>query len=150
MNNLNVERVLTESREIYREYISEKNKFPAWKIVRGLNDEKSYFDYLKTLKNKQEFDYKKIVSNFTLKDLKMHFTESKLVETLEKRGIGRPSTFSSIVDKIQERDYVKKENVKGKKMKCVNFELVEDELEEKVDEREFGNEKNKFSNFRRT
>ena len=99
---------------------------------------------MKTLEKNQELDYKKVISNFTLKDLKMHYTEAKLVEMLEKRGIGRPSTFSSIVDRIQERDYVKKENVTGKKMKCINFELIDDEIIEKAEEREFGNEKNKL------
>ena len=54
------------------------------------------------------------------------------------------STFSSIIDRIQERDYVKRENVTGKKMKCTNFELNDDEIVEKVEEREFGNEKNKL------
>ena len=49
-----------------------------------------------------------------MKDLKTHYTEAKLVQLLEQNGIGRPSTFSSLVDKIQERNYVKKDNVKGK------------------------------------
>jgi DNA topoisomerase-1 len=49
-----------------------------------------------------------------------------------------------LIDKIQERGYVKKENVKGKKIKCVDYELVENELAEIEDEREFGNEKGKL------
>ena len=39
-----------------------------------------------------------------MKDLKSHHTEAKLVQLLEQNGIGRPSTFSSLIDKIQERD----------------------------------------------
>ena len=58
-----------------------------------------------------------------MKDLKTHYTEAKLVQLLEQNGIGRPSTFSSLVDKIQERNYVKKDNVKGKTLKCVDFEI---------------------------
>ena len=89
-------------------------------------------------------EYKKITSKVTLKDLKTHYTEAKLVQLLEQKGIGRPSTFSSLVDRIQEREYVKKENVKGKKIKCIDFVLEGEELEETVNEREFGNEKNKL------
>jgi DNA topoisomerase-1 len=63
---------------------------------------------------------------------------------LEKNGIGRPSTFSSLVDKIQERKYVKKTNVKGKKIKCIDYELLEDEILEHEVERVFGNENNKL------
>ncbi len=37
------------------------------------------------------------------------FTEASLVKELEKSGIGRPSTFASIMQKIQSRDYTIKE-----------------------------------------
>ncbi|MBN1137474.1 MAG: type I DNA topoisomerase [Anaerolineae bacterium] len=37
------------------------------------------------------------------------YTEASLIKELEKRGIGRPSTFASMVDLIQDRGYVAKE-----------------------------------------
>jgi DNA topoisomerase-1 len=63
---------------------------------------------------------------------------------LEEKGIGRPSTFSSLVDKIQERAYVKKEDVKGKEIVCNDYELENGEISEIQTKREFGNEKGKL------
>ena len=38
------------------------------------------------------------------------FTERKLIDELEKRGIGRPSTYAAIMSKITDRSYVKKKS----------------------------------------
>ncbi len=40
------------------------------------------------------------------------FTEASLVKELEERGIGRPSTYASIMSVIQDKDYVKKQEGK--------------------------------------
>ncbi len=123
---------------------SEHIIFPGWKAVTGTEEKSEIYNFLLTLKKEQEIAYKKIISKVSMKDLKTHYTEAKLVQLLEQNGIGRPSTFSSLVDKIQERGYVKKENVKGKSIKCVDFELTDEELLETVNMREFGNEKGKL------
>ena len=132
-------------------FTCENMVFLGWKII-DFNRKKDLvidevktmaFNYLPKISN-PNLNYKKIVCKFTLKDLKTHFTEAKLVQILEQKGIGRPSTFSSLIEKIQERGYVKKENVKGKNIKCTDFELENDEITEIETQREFGNEKNKL------
>ncbi|SDZ79128.1 type I DNA topoisomerase [Microbulbifer marinus] len=61
----------------------------------------------------------KVGEKLSLKKLdpKQHFTkpparysEAALVKELEKRGIGRPSTYASIISTIQDRGYVRLEN----------------------------------------
>ena len=124
-------------------YSTEQVVFPGWKIVDGYDETNPVFMYLQTIKE-GILPYKSITSKVTMKDLKSHYTEAKLVQLLEQNGIGRPSTFASLVDKIQERKYVIKQNVTGKKINCTDFELVGELLTESSSEREFGGEKGKL------
>jgi DNA topoisomerase-1 len=126
-------------------YTSELIDFPGWKIVakKYLTENKEY-QYLQTIKQNSLIPYKKICARITIKGSKQHYTEARLVQLLEEKGIGRPSTFSSLVDKIQERGYVKKEDIKGKEVTCKDYELENDEICEIETKREFGNEKGKL------
>jgi DNA topoisomerase-1 len=126
-------------------YVSELILFPGWKIVKNKfsRDNKEY-QYLQTIKQNYSIKYNKITSKVTIKNVKMHFTEARLIQLLEEKGIGRPSTFAMLVDKIQERGYVKKDDVKGKSITVKDFELENDEISEIETMREFGNEKNKL------
>jgi DNA topoisomerase-1 len=126
-------------------YTSELIDFPGWKIVENkfTRDNKEY-QYLQTIKKDSPIPYKKICAKVTIKGSKLHYTEAKLVQLLEEKGIGRPSTFSSLIDKIQERGYVKKEDIKGKEIVCRDLELENGEIYEIENKREFGNEKGKL------
>jgi len=81
------------------------------------------------------------------------YTESSLVKELEEKGIGRPSTYATILSTIQEREYVLVEKNKLKPTvlgRSVNDLLIEGfpeimdiqftaEMEEKLDKVEDGN-----------
>jgi DNA topoisomerase-1 len=131
-------------------YTSELLSFLGWKAVS--NDKKiekeekenKYYHYLYHSQEGRVFDYRKITSKLTLKNLKQHYTEAKLVQLLEDNGIGRPSTFSMLVDKIQEKEYVKKQDIQGIRLVCKDFELENDTITETETAREFGNEKGKL------
>lgn len=55
------------------------------------------------------------------------YTEASLVKELEKSGIGRPSTYATIMNKIQSRDYTTKESgrLKPTELGCVIALLLE-------------------------
>ena len=126
-------------------YTSELIDFLGWKIVaKKYSTENKEFHYLQQIKPNSVIPYKKICGKITVKGSKPHYTEARLVQLLEEKGIGRPSTFSSLVDKIQERGYVKKEDVKGKEISCKDYELENGEIFEIETKREFGNEKGKL------
>jgi len=129
-------------------YKTEQPIFLGWKIVNySKKDEEETsknYQYIQNLGKNITMKPTKINSKFTLIELKSHYTEAKLVQLLEEKGIGRPSTFASLIDKIQERKYVEKQNITGKEIECVDFSLTDHNISELVSKREFGNEKNKL------
>jgi len=136
--------------------------FLGWKKVNGkngydnenntgfINTEKqnipsSQHTFLQFLENsKKPIPYNYIESTLVLRNKHQHYTEASLINKLEELGIGRPSTFASIVDTIQERGYVLRKNLDGEKVNCVEFKLREKTIEETTKEKVFGNEKNKL------
>jgi DNA topoisomerase-1 len=127
-------------------YTCEVPHFLGWKIVdyKPLKEEKHYH-YLLNLKKIESILYKKITVISTMNQKIGHYCEARLVQQLEKCGIGRPSTFASLVDKIQDRGYVSKMNVEGVKVLCVDYELEDDgTINEIALEKEFGGETGKL------
>jgi DNA topoisomerase-1 len=126
-------------------YKAEQISFPGFQIV-----ERNYellakdYQYFSSLKQNTYLIPKKIDSKSVLHELVGHYTEAHLVKLLEDKGIGRPSTFASLIDKIQERGYIMKQDIKGQKKECIDFSLFDKEIREIKLEKEFGNEKGKL------
>lgn len=72
------------------------------------------------------------------------YTEGSLVKKLEELGIGRPSTYASIMTAIQARGYVEKGESEGEERQVTQFTLENNQIsEEKVTEK-FGANKGKL------
>jgi DNA topoisomerase-1 len=143
-NSVSAKITAPEDREFV--YKTEQPIFLGWQIIDGIEqvaNDKNY-QYITTLKQNVSMSPKKIDAKFTMNELKSHYTEARLVQLLEEKGIGRPSTFASLVDKIQERKYVEKQNITGKEIECIDFSLNNNLITEITAKREFGNEKNKL------
>ena len=127
-------------------YSAELMVFAGWKIVepKKEDDTASAYNYLLSIKKDSEIKYKKITADETLKQLPNHYTEAFLVQTLEKNGIGRPSTFAMLVEKLQTRVYVKKENIPGKTVNCSDYILEGEIITCVLKEKEMGAQKNKL------
>lgn len=108
-------------------------KFDGWTRVQPQIKKKG--DEELTLPDVKEGD----VLDLNALDPKQHFTkpvarynEASLVKELEKRGIGRPSTYASIISTIQDRGYVRLENKRFYAEKM--GEIVNDRLLENFDD----------------
>ncbi len=63
-----------------------------------------------------------------------HFTEASLIKTLEETGVGRPSTYASIVSTIIKREYVKREGklLKATELGCATTSLLKERFQKIV------------------
>lgn len=74
------------------------------------------------------------------------FTEASLVKKLDEMGIGRPSTYSSMVSIVQDRKFAEKRDIKGeeREAKIFQFDANTCELIEKEDKITVNGEKGKL------
>ena len=133
---------------IYK-FACQKPVFLGWKAVQGFTPEQqrhhTMMDYLHNVRENSIIPYNKIETSVVITShAGAHYTEARLIQELEEREIGRPSTYSTIIEKIMEREYVKKQNVVGKRIECNDYTLVDKVISKTKSWREYGNENNKL------
>jgi DNA topoisomerase-1 len=140
--------------DAFYKYSVEIPIFLGWKIVNekdldggteNQNVPGSLLLYLQTLeKTGKPIVYNYIESTIVVRNKHQHYTEATLINTLEELGIGRPSTFATIVETIQERGYVKRMDLEGTNVKCIEYKLRGNLVETIEKDKIFGNEKSKL------
>ncbi len=88
-------------------------KFPGFMkvYIEGSDDKKKEKDtFLPELEEGTSVEAKDITPNQHFTQPPPRYTEARLVATMEKLGIGRPSTYAPTIDTIQRRGYVSMEN----------------------------------------
>lgn len=113
------------------ESIWKRTVFPGWRAIAlstvNLDKEDSDSESENTNKANQWAIATKLKEGDTLNWLSLaaephetrppaRYTEATLVRELEKRGIGRPSTFASLVGTVLEKEYAKKEDIQAKEI----------------------------------
>jgi len=78
--------------------------FPGFLLVYQVDDEQD--NKLPELKEKQKLDIILLSKNQHFTEPPPRFSEASLVKTLEEYGIGRPSTYASIISTLVKREYV--------------------------------------------
>jgi DNA topoisomerase I len=96
------------------------------------------------LKKGDVLKYTRIICKQKMTNPVPRFTEPTLVSEMKKLGIGRPSTYASMISKVQERKYVEKKNIPGEKMEMDTIELYKDKVKVTQNNEMIGKEKGKL------
>jgi len=117
------------TKELFYTKNSKKMLFEGWEIVKDKKTNKEY-DYLFCLKE-GIISYKKINSISSMIDGETYYTESSLIKKIEHYNFGRPSTYSSLVEKIKERKYVLLKDIVIEEDKII-YEMEENIISKKI------------------
>jgi len=96
-----------------------KSKFLGWKILEKIDadnarkEEADWSTWYPLLQVGAKLAWSTLRADEHFTKPKGRYTEASLIQELEHVGIGRPSTFASLVETIVEREYVEKTNVEG-------------------------------------
>lgn len=105
-------------KDVYFKGTVETIKFNGYLIIYGKENEENIIInkndnvLLNHIYSKQEYE-----------SPPLRYNQAGLIKFLEKNGIGRPSTFASIIDKIMSREYVKVNDIPGIEKESKQFKL---------------------------
>ncbi len=104
-------------------------KFDGWQKVIPLKTKESDLSALPPLSQGQELSLQKVIANQHFTKPPARYSEASLVKELEKQGIGRPSTYATILSTIQDRGYAR---LQSKRFYAEKIgEIVTDQLSSK-------------------
>ena len=122
--------------------------FKGWKILNEENDTEKEEQFAKTtvLAVGTEAKWSDMVGRQVATQPPSRFSEAQLVQQLEEKGIGRPSTFASLINTIMERKYVEKKTSKGAPVDLYRLERKghKGSVKESTVKKEVGGDKDKI------
>tara|TARA_Y100000768_G_scaffold388816_1_gene387477 strand:- start:23380 stop:25569 length:2190 start_codon:yes stop_codon:yes gene_type:complete len=114
-------------------YIDKINIFKGWKILDNIPNSESYELFLDNLyKNKTEIILKSLNAKEKLINNLYHYNEATIIKKLENLNIGRPSTYSNILQNLFDKKYIIKTNIEGNKINITNYKIENNKIE-KID-----------------
>lgn len=129
-----------------------KTTFLGWRRL-GADDEQeedaeaAVWTALTTLKPGQQLQWSTLQADPHETKAPARYTEATLVRELEQRGIGRPSTFASLISTIVDKTYVETKTVEGRQVEVKKLLLPQPNTwppEEQLTTQKIGTEKDRL------
>jgi DNA topoisomerase-1 len=122
--------------------------FMGWKVLESsvdvVKEQTAGAALILYMKSQKEVTCQRVSAEVAIHGKKTHYTEASLIKRLEDVGIGRPSTFASLVETLMDRGYVKKGDIEGNTLSVFEYVLEGSILQEKAVEKKVGGEKGKL------
>ena len=101
-------------------------------------------EFLPELANGDSLNFNEIIAKEVFSRPPARYSEGSLVKKLEDLGIGRPSTYATILDTIQARGYAAKGEGEGKPRDAIQISLSKNEINREIVQEKTGSTKGKL------
>jgi len=89
--------------------------FWGWKIMEKKKEDTESFRAVSTWRKGDRLDWTTLTGEPHVTKSAGRYTEASLVKELEKKGVGRPSTFATLISTIEDKKYVEVSNKEARK-----------------------------------
>ncbi len=101
-------------------------------------------EFLPELANGDSLNFNEIIAKEVFSRPPARYSEGSLVKKLEDLGIGRPSTYATILDTIQARGYAAKGENEGEPRNTIQISLSKNEINREIVQEKTGSTKGKL------
>ena len=126
-------------------YFQAKNRkllFDGYQILFNVKEK----DDIKNVDKNDKINIHKLICSEEVDYHNNHYSEATLIKTLESLEIGRPSTYSYIINTIIDRNYVSQSDIEGKLVDCNEYSITikNKNITSKIKSVKIGFEKKRF------